>query len=100
MQEADDVGGPRSTRVTVTGAAVDRLLPVRDDLLALVRDGQALKVWAYNRVGTLRGRAEGGQKLLGEGESLCPPLPMDDRLLCLWTDSSEIFVAPAALPPQ
>ena len=95
VQEFDSIGGPKPRKVYVTGVALDRLLPVGDDLAALVKDGQALKFWVYDGIGSLRGSHGGGQELLGQGESICPPIRAEGRIVCIWTDARQIFVASA-----
>jgi hypothetical protein len=97
VEELDGSGFPRANEVVVRGPKVDRLLPIGDDLAVLVQDGHALKFWAFRSVGTPRTGEEGGQKLFGVGESLCPPMIAAGRVVCLWLEGNCIHVESAAL---
>ena len=93
IQEYGDGGGPRGQQFVIKGPSVDRLVPAGDDLLVIVRDGHTLKFWAHTPVGTLRQAAEGGQKTLGEGETLAPPVWADGRVVCMRADAKQLHVA-------
>jgi len=92
VQELTETGGTRGKPFAISGPAMEGLLPVGDDLVVIVRDGQVLKFWAYTPSGTPRQPGEGGQKTLGEGHAPCQPVLCGERVVCLRVDGDVLHV--------